>query len=560
MSGSFVTTMLGWGHALSAPGRIATQVFLIADAAALVAMLPFLRIWIGTSAERLRSLPQAAVLSITALAGFVVPLVVTIVHGLPQPSVHAEFSYLLAGDTFAHGRLSNPTPPSPEHFETMHELMRPSYASKYPPGEGIFLAVGELIFNEPIVGVFLAGALASFAVSWMLLAWFPCSLVLLGGVFTAFHPLLTKWDTGYWGGAIAFGGGALVLGSTARLLRPQPETQALALIAGSFILAVTRPFEGSVLIVSCFGVLAARWISEKSARPKLAVTLRTWLIAAVIGVGLQAAYNRSVTGQFSEMPYVEFQKQYDAIPIFGFLPYQGNKYYSSSVLEGFYKEWGKDQYDHWMRYYFVKMKDAPIVLLQQSAFCLLIVLSPFCLPAGFGPFLGILVLFILVIGGETWFQTQYIAPILPLLVALVVSGAQFVIRNLPQREFGWLAVTVALLTLMARGLLMGIPVPAWVVDKTAVTNFLQDQAGRHLVLVRYSVSHDPQNEWVYNSASLSEQRIVWARDLGREKNCDLLPAFPDRTVWILDADEQRPKPLRMATGPDCGQRASEPPR
>src|SRR6185437_5266522 len=242
----------------------------------------------------------------------------------PLPIAPDEFSYLLAADTFASGRMTNPTPAQWQHFETPEVLVRPSYQSKYPPGQGFFLAIGQRVAGNPVAGVWLSSALVCAALCWMLQAWVGETWALYGALLATLQlAWFGHWAQSYWGGMVAALGGALLYGGVRRVAEEQGGwtrvCSSLWLTLGLVILANTRPFEGLLAAIPAgVALLVYLWRNQNTRLRFAPEVLLPAASVLLLGAFLTLAYNQRVTGSLWQLPYQVYERQYDAVPSFIF--------------------------------------------------------------------------------------------------------------------------------------------------------------------------------------------------------------------------------------------------
>jgi len=478
---------------------------------------------------------------------------------IPIPGPHTEeFGYLLGANTFAMGRMTNPTPPMWVHFEAIHQFMKPTYMSIYPVGYSVLLALGKVLFGHYWWAVWLSVGVMCGLLTWMLQGWLPPAWALMGGVLAALQFGLTHyWMNSYMGGSLTAIGGCLVLGALPRLKKNLRPSLALAVAFGLMILANTRQFEGLVMSVGVAAALAP-WLFQQNGTFLRRFLFRAVLpsLAVIIPIGcLTLAENKAIIGHAFKSPYMTYREEYGFVPIFVWQqPREPPVYNHEKLRRNFVElepqfekgmEWGtlrgllpgiKARFEYVGSTFFPHVLYLPLALASfAAAFSKRI------------RWLGLIVGTALAGSMLSRFLLgHYLAPIFGALMAIHLQFLRYVRAwRWNGRRIGrgvYSGILCLLLVLFAfRTYTRSVePELPWASNREAIRQRLESAPGKHLLFVRYNDDYPPSHDWVYNEPDIPAAKLIWARSMTPELDRELERYFSDRSAWEVNMDEDPP--------------------
>lgn len=503
---------------------------------------------------------------------------------IPIPFVPDDFSFLLASDTFAHGRLANPTPAIWTHFETIHVSMLPTYMSMYFPGQGLLLAAGKALFGNPWFAILISSALMCAAICWMLQAWLPPNWALLGGLIAVLRlGVFSYWtDTYHAAGSLCALAGALVLGSLPRLMKTSRLRYAFLIGIGFAILILTRPYEGALLGIPVAFVLG-RWMLKGKHRPstaqlaRLAATPLLFIVAAAAWMGY---YDYKAFGNPLTPPYTVNRNAYAIAPYYVWQNQRPEPNYRYAVMRSFYHK-GELDYFHKIHSLtgFLPMTFAKVAFMFMFYTNFLLLIPLIMMRRIFlDRRIRFLVICVLVLAAgmfiEIFLLPHYVAPFAAAFYAIGLQAMRHLRVWKPEaRPVGLALVRLTIFAVVALAGLRAFAAPLHIapsewpasswnfewwgpqhfgIERQQILEHLSSLPGGQLVIVRYWGNHDPFDEWVYNSADIDASKVVWARDMDAANNLELIHYYKDRKVWLVEPDAT---PARIAPYPITGQTA-----
>jgi hypothetical protein len=517
------------------------------------------------------------IIGVTALG---VRIALLPIEPIPRPTIHDEFSYLLMSDTFANGRVANPTHPMWSHLEAPYVNQKPTYVSKYFPGQGLPLAFGQVVFGHPFWGVWLSVGIMCAVICWMLQGWFPPFWALLGALLVMIRlGTFSYWANSYFGGTVPAIGGGLVLGAMPRIKRQQRISDSVLMGIGLVLLASSRPLEGLIFSLPIIASLL-RWVwknKQEEDKRIFARVLAPGVLVLAIGFAAMLYYFWRTTGIPFRTPYQVNLHNQDPVPLF---PWQSLRAVpqSGAGAGAVFLGWEIEQYNR-VRSHFIISSVARAIQFYLFFLGPALTLPFLMLASGSrrhlptrssSNFRLLLIVFFVSAAGlllPTYYGPSYAAALTCVIYVFLIAALQSI------RHWNWLGNSTGLaivravplicfLTLIMRAIapVVGMAKPptmplTWCsphlfdeFSRAPVQSAIESKAGLHLALVRYQHDRMQPVDWVQNLADIDSQKVVWAHDMGPE-NAELIRYYKNRHVWLVEPDKTPPQISPYSTFP-----------
>lgn len=322
---------------------------------------------------------------------------------------------------------------------------------------------------------------------------------------------------------------------------------------GIWILANSRPFEGLVLTI-CI-LLALLRSSLKSSASENRATRRAILLPSVLCLlcmTLQIGYyNYRITGSPLTLPYMAHERTYGATPQLVWQAPPAPVSYNHPRIERFYHTNDSRQY-YLLRTLagflsFNQMKLAVVLDGFYGSLNMVLILGVLPLLLRKSPDARLATATLACVLCAFLFEKShfihYMAPAMSLFLYLLYACLQEITRWKWQGvAFGkpFAALWIASLLVIGGHALVTLPfadAEPFPFRRSQIVQELKAKGGKHLVLVHYGEAHDLNAEWVYNEADIENSPIVWAEEMGQERDIPLLEHFRNRQLWTLNADD-----------------------
>jgi hypothetical protein len=475
-----------------------------------------------------------------------------------HPHITDEVEYVLQARFLADGAITLPAPPVPDGFEIyLMEVKGNQWWPSTPPGWPAVLAIGYLLGVPGLVNPALAG-INILLIYLLLQELYDRRSARMAVFLLCVSPWYVFMGMNFMTHMVTL---TLILIAALAVIQARKNGKAWwGLIAGAAVGAGTlvRPLDGLIVAI-CIGL----WVIGIGGKRLNFASIATFALGAIIIGGLNLPYNKLLTGSLFTFPvnsYLDghFGPGRNALgfgPNRGYgwpiQPFQGHSPLGAMInsnLNTFSIDielfgWGLGS-----------LLLAAVIIFSGSLI-LSDYLMLFLIFANYTPYF-----FYYFSGGPDFGARYWFIMLLP-LVALSVRGIQYLQRKLEEGAvkipFIGDRLLAAVVILSALTLVNYFPWRAidkyfryWGMRPDVVNLANEYHFGKSLVLIRGNVSHpDYASAAIYNPLKWNADAPIYAWDRNQQVETQLLNAFPNRPIWIVDAPALTQNGYQVVAGP-----------